>query len=156
MSIEAKQMLIHEFEKRIGDILTINSSNDVLTILSELLSTYTIEYDENNRVDVEGSELLDAFMSAKRIEGRSEKTLARYKYVIECMMEKISVPIRDISVFHIRRYLTQEKSRGLSDRTLEGIREVLSAYFGWLQKEGLLPNNPVVNLSPIKYQKQNI
>ena len=46
------------------------------------------------------------------------------------------------------------KDRGLSDRTLEGIRSVFSSYFGWLQKEGLITKNPCANLGPIKYMKK--
>ena len=102
---------------------------------------------------MEPDELLDAYISAKTIEGRSPKTLDRYKYIITKMMKSINIPVRKISVFHIRTYLTKEKQRGLSDRTLEGTREVLSAFFGWLHREGLINSNPISNLGTIKYAK---
>jgi site-specific recombinase XerD len=46
------------------------------------------------------------------------------------------------------------KARGIQDRTLEGIRSVYCSYFGWLQKEGLLPSNPCANLTAIKSTKK--
>lgn len=153
MSIEAKQLLLHDLEKKIGSILTVDNTEEVMKLLSEQLSNYELEKNQSEGEDIESRELLEAYISAKKIEGRSDKTLERYQYVIEKMVKKIDVPLRKISVFHIRRYLADEKERGLSDRTLEGIREVLSAYFGWLQKEGLIASNPIVNLGAIKYQK---
>lgn len=153
MSIEAKQLLLHDLEKKIGSILTVDNTEEVMKLLSEQLSNFELEKNQSEREDIESRELLEAYISAKKNEGRSDKTLERYQYVIEKMMKKIDVPLRKISVFHIRRYLADEKERGLSDRTLEGIREVLSAYFGWLQKEGLISSNPIVNLGAIKYQK---
>lgn len=153
MSIEAKQLLLHDFQRKIGGVLTMIQSDQVMEMLSEELSSYEIEKNESEELDIEGGELLEAYITAKRIEGRSEKTMERYRYIIEKMMKKIDVPIRKISVFHIRRYFTEEKDRGISDRTLEGTREVLSAYFNWLHKEGLIQTNPMVNLGAIKYQK---
>jgi site-specific recombinase XerD len=57
-------------------------------------------------------------------------------------------------VYHLRRWLADEKARGISDRTLEGDRQVFSSYFGWLHREGLIASNPVGNLGAIKYQKK--
>lgn len=37
---------------------------------------------------------------------------------------------------------------------MDGVRQVFSAYFGWLQKEGLLRENPTVNLGKIKSVKK--
>jgi len=153
MSVEAKQLLMHDFERKVGSVLTVDQAEEVMKILSEQLSLYDLERSVSNEFDIEGEELLEAYISAKEIEGRSQKTLERYRYTIEKMMKMIDVPIRKISIFHIRRYLSEEKERGISEITLEGNREVLSAYFGWLQKEGLIDTNPVANLGTIKYKK---
>lgn len=154
MSVEAKQMLLLDFSNELANILTVDFRDTVLCILSELLANYELIQNNNTEFyDMETDELLDAYISAKTIEGRSPKTLERYKYIITKMMKSINIPIRKISVFHIRTYLTKEKQRGLSDRTLEGTREVLSAFFGWLHREGLINSNPISNLGTIKYAK---
>ena len=154
MSVEAKQMLLLDFSNELANILTVDGRDTVLCILSELLAKYELVQTNNTEFyDMETDELLDAYISAKTIEGRSPKTLERYKYIISKMMKSINIPMRKISVFHIRTYLTKEKQRGLSDRTLEGTREVLSAFFGWLHREGLINSNPISNLGTIKYAK---
>ena len=64
------------------------------------------------------------------------------------------VPTRRISVYHLRNYLTHEKERGICENTLEGYREIFSAYFNWLQRESLIDRNPCVNLGVIKVPKK--
>ena len=154
MSIANKQMLLREMEEKLGDVVTANDLTSIMGILSECLSVYEVNKSEDTSYDAESEELLAAFLDTKRIEGRSDKTLERYEYLIRRVYESINVPIRKISVFHLRKYLADEKARGISDGTLDGIRQVLSSYFGWLQKEGLLTENPTVNLGAIKATKR--
>ena len=154
MSIANKQMLLREMEEKLGDVVTANDLTSIMGILSECLSTYEVKKSEDMSYDAESEELLRAFLDTKRIEGRSELTLERYEYIIRRVYDAIGIPIRKISVFHLRKYLADEKARGISDGTLDGIRQTLSAYFGWLQKEGLLTENPTVNLGAIKATKK--
>jgi site-specific recombinase XerD len=88
------------------------------------------------------------------VEGKSPKTIQRYKYILERMMNAIQIPTRQISVYDIRNYLSAEKQRGISDNTLEGIRQIFSAYFGWLHREGMITMNPVGNIGTIKHRKK--
>lgn len=152
MAIEAKAVLLNRFESTLSGMLTANQMNDVLSALSDELVNYQVLQSEN--VDELPDDFLDAFLSAKEIEGRSVKTLDRYKYIISKFNAATNIPTREITVFHIRRYLTDMKTRGLSDSTLEGIREVFSSYFNWLQRENLIKNNPCANLGAIKCQKK--
>ena len=154
MSIAAKQVLLHDIETDLGSFLTADSATKVMQIIAERISTFEVEQSKEDASDAESDELLATYLSAKQLEGRSEKTLARYEYIIRRMYTEVKVPIRKISVFHLRTYLSGEKNRGVSDSTLDGVRQVLSAYFGWLQKEGLLPADPTINLNPIKAIKK--
>ena len=88
------------------------------------------------------------------MECRSEKTIARYEYVIRRMMEFVTVPTRRITVHHLRNYLAHEKERGVADSTLEGTRQLFSAYFNWLQRESLIEKNPTANLGTVKVAKK--
>lgn len=124
----------------------------VLSALADQLARFEVE-----QVDAGPSQqddLLDAYTAAMQIQGRSEKTIARYTYLIRRMMAAVKVQTREITVYHLRQYLSDEKARGLSDRTLEGTRQVFSAYFNWLQREGLIKANPTSNLGAIKCQKK--
>jgi site-specific recombinase XerD len=99
-------------------------------------------------------DLLDCYLDALKVEGRSQKTLERYEYVIRRMMKAVAVPTRQITVYHIRSYISAEQNRGISEGTLDGIRQVFSAYFGWLHREGLIERDPMGNIGAIKAQKK--
>lgn len=152
MAIEAKVTLLGELERDLSDRLTAAQLAAVMSALSDRLNSYTME----RLVDFAGTsdDLLMAYINALSVEGRSEKTLERYRYIITRMMESVKVQTNRITVYHLRRYLTDEKTRGISDRTLEGYRQVFSAYFNWLQRERLIENNPTANLGAIKYAKK--
>lgn len=154
MSVEAKQAMLKNLEKELGHTLTVDSMNEVLKIIADELDAYSLEQTEETEVDLSSNDMLEAFLSAKELEGRSPKTLERYKYIITKMLYFAKSPIRSITVYHLRKYLMELKNRGCADTTLEGVREVFSSFFNWLQKERLIENNPCANLSPIKCMKK--
>lgn len=151
MSIAAKQLLLKEIERQLGSDLTVDQVNSVMPKLGSIISGFDIE--QILQSDGAAKDMLDAFLEAKEIEGRSPKTLERYKYLITRFLEQSKTPTSKISVYHIRSFLMAEKKRGISDSTLEGLRSVLSSYFGWLHKEGLIQTDPCGNLGAIKCQK---
>jgi site-specific recombinase XerD len=152
MSIEAKALLLNALERDLSILITAAEMAKVLSVVSDNLAAYTLEH---NGVQMdEHDDLLSAYMAAMQIQGRSAKTIERYRYIITRMMQAVGVSTRSITVYHLRRYLADEKARGIGDRTLEGYREVYSAYFNWLQRESLIDHNPAANLGAIKYQRK--
>lgn len=153
MSIADKQVLTKDFELRIGEILTITQANEVMRILVEQLDNYSVEANFHDDGANNSDDLITAFMDAKEIEGRSKKTLVYYSGVIRRFREKVHVPLKKITVYHLRGYLKGYMQTGVADTTVESIREVLCAFFGWLYNEGLIEQNPCANLGAIKCQK---
>lgn len=153
MSITAKQNLIKTLGTKLEKELTAHDLAIVQDKLNALLGMYKVEDIPEGKVDGESDDFLQVFIDAKKIEGRSDKTLKYYKYLIEKLLKEINCPIRQITVFHLRNYLMRRKEAGVADKTLEGMRSVYCSYFGWLYKEGLLSVNPCSNLSVIKCQK---
>ncbi len=129
MSVEAKQAMLKKLENELSDTLTINNMNEVLKILADELEYYNLEQIEDYEFDLSSNDMLEAFLSAKELEGRSPKTLERYRYIITRLLFFTKMPIRSITVYHLRKYLMELKNRGNSDVTLEGIREVFSSFF---------------------------
>lgn len=153
MSVQAKKNIMMQLQADLSEYLTAADLESVCQRISLSLDEYSIEervlYGASSYEDC-----LQAFFEAKAIEGRSEKTLEQYRYILTRMLSSINLPTERITVFHLRSYLSNEKERGLSDRTLESNRQVFSSYFGWLYKEGLIKSNPCNNLNPIKYEKK--
>jgi site-specific recombinase XerD len=143
--------LINSVEEQIGDFLTVTNTRKVTAILSDALADYDVEEISTAEVN---TDLLLCFLNAKRIEGRSEKTIARYSYLLEKAILSMGVSPDRVTTDHVRAYLMDEKRRGMSDRSLEGLRSVLSSFFGWLWKDGKIKINPVATIGNIKYQKK--
>lgn len=153
MSIAAKQTLLKNIQKQLGSTLTVDNLSVVVDVLTKQLDQFEVESIPITQ-DIDSNDLLQVYLDTKRIEGRSEKTIERYRYILTKMLKQINVQIRQVTVFHLRSYLMKQKTDGKSDSTLEGEREIFTAFFGWLHKESLLKENPAANLSPIRCQKK--
>lgn len=153
MSLEAKQSLTHKLEQELS-ALPVATVAEVIRVLTGILGEYEVEQMEPQEGDQAGEEFLEAFLAAKQIEGRSQKTIERYAYIIRRLLAAVKVSIQDVTIYHVRSYLMAEKKRGISDRTLEGYRSIFSSFFGWLAQEGLIARNPVGNIGVVKYTRK--
>lgn len=98
-------------------------------------------------------ECYKAYMVSKSIEGKSPKSLANYKLIIEDMLTRIYKPIADITINDIRAYLfVLQQERGISNRSLDNRRACLASFFSWVSAEGYIPRNPMATFKPIKYE----
>lgn len=68
---------------------------------------------------------MELFLSAKRIEGCSEKSLKYYKATIEMMIATVGKSVKHIETDDIRRYLTEYQKRKNQAR----LRLTISAVF---------------------------
>lgn len=151
MAIEAKAVLLKGLEQQLSTQITAADMTRVLSAVSDQLAAFDVSQVDMGETQ---DDLLDAYVSAMQIQGRSEKTIARYTYLIRRMMAAVRVPTRHITVYHLRQYLAGEKARGITDRTLESNRQVYNAYFNWLFREKLIDTNPVANLGAIRCAKK--
>ena len=152
MSKEAKIVFENRLKMKLNDRFTECQEDFIFEAIQECLSGLSLEIGSVEERSSE--ELLKSYINAMAIQGRSEKTIARYEYVIKRLINWSDVPIQDFTIMNIRAYLGSEKDRGISNETLESTRQVFSAFFGWLHREGLILHNPVVNLGPIKGTKK--
>ena len=153
MSIADKKMFAKDLESRIGTILTVAQTAEVMRILAEQMDGYEMTALVSEEGLNDSEDLLKIFLETKEIEGRSVKTIQRYRETISRAIQKIRVPLRKVTVYHLRSYLMEMRNGGRQDSTVEGNREILCAFFNWLHKEGLIESNPCSNLSPIKCAK---
>lgn len=123
-------------------------------VLSHSLSGFEIQRNEKSdivAVGEENSRLTNAFLSAKRIEGCSEKSLAYYRKTIETMSEKIGKGITHITTNDLRSYLTDYQTERKSSKvTIDNIRRILSSFFSWLEDEDYILKSPVRRIHKVK------
>ena len=129
--------------------------NGQLTCLREVLihclRNYCVTEDINEDIEPEYIEL---FLSAKRIEGRSEKSLKYYRSTIEKLLEAIGKTVRHVTTEDLRNYLAEyQEKNGSSKVTIDNIRRILSSFFGWLEDEDYIIKSPVRRIHKVKTGK---
>lgn len=136
--------------------------NDILHDMSEVLSAkdlYALQIVLQKKLNIQNNqtypytniEYMDMFISAKRIEGCSERTLAYYKATIEHMLSIIVVPLRQVQTDDLRAYLAEYQSiNNCSKTTVDNIRRNLSSFFSWLEAEDYIIKSPIRRIHKIR------
>lgn len=153
MSLNAKEFFLNDVEDLIGEYLTGAHTKRVINDIDNQLVGYNLEMLGTDYKPGE-DDIIQAFLNAKTVEGKSDKTIAHYAYVLEKAFAAIGVPAAKASTDDIREYLANEQARGLSNRTLNGERSVLSSFYGWVWREGYVNRNPMGNVGVVKYRKE--
>ena len=113
-----------------------NAQNEKLQeVLKYTLANYEVTENQNKE---KYSELnfVELFLSAKRIEGCSEKTLKYYKATIQAMIDSIGKGIKYIVTDDIRCYLTEYQSNKNSSKvTIDNIRRILYKRCNYFEME---------------------
>ena len=136
--------------------------NDILSDMSEVLSAKelcTLQLVLQKKLNTQNNqtypytnlEYMDMFISAKRIEGCSERTLAYYKATIEHMLSIIVTPLRQVQTDDLRTYLAEyQLINNCSKTTIDNIRRNLSSFFSWLEAEDYIIKSPIRRIHKIR------
>ena len=121
-------------------------------LASELHNVEIIEKKECAKQQAQENEhLLNSFISAKKIEGCSDKTLAYYRNTIERLLFTLSVAICHITTADIRTYLSNYQEEHLSSKvTIDNMRRIFSSFFAWLEDEDYIAKSPVRRIHKVK------
>lgn len=99
-------------------------------------------------------DLLHSFLSAKKIEGCSEKSLKYYFFTIEALLNQLNKNISDISTNDLRLYLSDYQDKNNSSKvTIDNIRRIFSSFFSWLEDEDYILKSPVRRIHKVKTAK---
>ena len=94
---------------------------------------------------------LDRFLSAKRLEGCSERTISYYESTIRKLLEAINEPACDLETEQIRSYLSDYQKRGnVSRTTVDNVRRIISSFYSWLEDENHIIKSPVRRIKRVK------
>lgn len=141
--------LILIIESKMNDYL----SNKQMQILHNvLISSFSNLCDETEQLT--DNQLISSFISAKRVEGCSEKTLKYYSCTLKSVLYNISKPIRDVNTNDIRNYLANyHETHSVSKVTIDNVRRILSSFFSWLEDEDHILKSPVRRIKKVKTSK---
>ena len=130
--------------------------NAQLVTLREVMleALETVEISQANVQPTMESTSVSDFISAKRVEGCSEKTLRYYQRTIEAMIEGLQKAPEHISTADLRNYLTDyQRQRQSSKVTIDNIRRILSTFFSWLEDEDYIVKSPARRIHKVRTAK---
>lgn len=104
--------------------------------------------------DKSNEEFTELFISAKRVEGCSLKTLRYYLATINKMTNTVGKHITKITTEDLRKYLSDyHEENNCSKSNIDNIRRILSSFFSWLEDEDYILKSPVRRIHKIKSAK---
>lgn len=147
--------LINDVEQAMLGVL----NNEQLCQLRKVLD-YTFR---NLNVSVKNAEeptednsgqLIENFLSAKKVEGCSDKSMHYYRSTLHNAIDKIAKNVRHITTDDLRGYLNEyQQSSGATKVTVDNIRRILSSFFSWLEDEDYIVKSPVRRIHKVKVGK---
>lgn len=138
---------------RMGDNLSPAQLYELRRVIEEELNGYelVVAQAEGERKKQANEDLLGSFISAKRIEGCSEKTLSYYENTIRAWLAGVNVGLRDVTTNDIRCYLSDFQARNNSSKTtIDNIRRIFSSFFSWLEDEDYIVKSPVRRIHKVR------
>lgn len=135
---------IQAIENEMGASLT----REQMLILHSVLVKYAA-YTES--IPEGKNDFVKMFISAKRVEGCSDKTVQYYESTLHNMLNGVNKEAESITTEDLRLYLDnyQQKS-GAGKVTIDNVRRILSSFFAWLEDEDYIVKSPVRRIHKVK------
>lgn len=148
-----KEQIINEVLQQMLPCLNNAQSEQLKKVLQ--ITLFNCEITETTKIcdnqEEKNKRLTELFLSAKRIEGCSEKTLSYYKATIDIALREVGKEIKRIDTEDLRRFLTEyQAKKGSSKVTMDNIRRILSSFFSWLEDEDYIIKSPVRRIHKVK------
>lgn len=152
-----KKTLINQIQTEMSGIL----NNAQRQKLSEVLEHCFFNLDvvalgnENLIQSKSNLTLKEEFLSAKQVEGCSERSVNYYSSTLDNLIKNLEKPFNQIETEDLRVYLSEyQKKNNASKQTIDNIRRILSSFFTWLEDEDYILKSPVRRIHKIKTMKQ--
>lgn len=125
-----KDRVITEIQMRMSRVLSQVQLTELTQVLSAVFQSVEVVKRTDNTIQesIDNVGLLKMFLSAKRVEGCSDKSLKYYESTIQMLLTKSDIPIREIDTDNLRGYLSDyQKERKSSKVTIDNMRRIFSS-----------------------------
>lgn len=120
--------------------------------IREIMGGYRIS--RENRKDRRSLQRsVDTFLTAKKIDGLSPKTLKNYREMLAAFVTAVDKPAARITTDDIRGYIGQLAARGLRDSSIQTHINTLRSLFAWLELEDAIKRNPMRKIKSLKIDR---
>lgn len=152
-----KENLIREIEQAMLPYLDNAQLEKLHSALNHSLwDKQIINAEPSNVIEPEtnGKDFMEKFLSAKKVEGCSEKTIRYYRATITKMLKTVDVGVTHIKTDELRQYLSNYLQNNQCSKTnIDNIRRILSSFFSWLEDENYILKSPARRIHKIKTTK---
>lgn len=130
---------IYDIINDMAEVLNASQMQKLQEVLVKRLSENTVsDYLQTTNMD-----FLDMFLTAKHLEGCSDKTIRYYRCNIEKMLDTINIPVIKITTEMLRKYLVEYQTiNNCGKVTIGNIRRSLSTFFFVARGRGLYYKKP--------------
>ena len=152
-----KKTLINQIQMEMSGVLN-NAQRQKLCDVLEHCFFYVdvVALDNENLIQSKSNQTLkEEFLSAKQVEGCSERSVNYYSSTLDNLIKSLIKPFNQIETEDLRVYLSEyQKKNNASKQTIDNIRRILSSFFTWLEDEDYILKSPVRRIHKIKTTKQ--
>lgn len=150
-----KETVIREIEQAMLPFLDNAQLKSLHSALNNVLWNKNITIADPSTVEEPNDMgLLDLFISSKKVEGCSDKTLRYYRVTIAKMLTSVNIGVTHITTDVLRGYLANyEQESDCSKANIDNIRRILSSFFSWLEDENYILKSPVRRIHRIRTAK---
>jgi integrase/recombinase XerD len=146
-----------------------NMNEKIATVLNEMSAYLSIAqmkklqevivktFSENElcHQNISNEEFMEMFLTAKKIEGCSERTIKYYRVTTIHLLNYLKEPIRKVTTETMRQYLVDyQKINNCGKTTIDNIRRNISSFFSWLEEEDYILKSPMRRIHKIKTKKK--
>ena len=152
-----KKTLINQIQTEMSGILN-NAQRQKLSEVLEhcFFNVDVVALGNENLIQSKSNQTLkEEFLSAKQVEGCSERSVIYYSSTLDNLIKSLVKPFNQIETEDLRVYLSEyQKKNDASKQTIDNIRRILSSFFTWLEDEDYILKSPVRRIHKIKTIKQ--
>ena len=152
-----KKTLINQIQTEMSGVLN-NAQRQKLSEVLEhcFFNVDVVDLGNENLIQSKSNlTLKEEFLSAKQVEGCSERSVNYYSSTLDNLIKNLEKPFNQIETEDLRVYLSEyQKKNNASKQTIDNIRRILSSFFTWLEDEDYILKSPVRRIHKIKTIKQ--
>lgn len=145
-----KNLVITEIMQEMVGYLNNEQLEKLEKTLNHILWNKEIIKKDDVKVNDDTDYLIE-FLSAKKVEGCSERTLSYYKSTLNNVLNALNKPVKQIETSDLRSYIAlYSDNQNVSKTTLDNIRRIISSFFSWLEEENHIIKSPARRIHKIR------
>lgn len=145
--------LANEIERQMLPLLDNLQRKHLHAVLQSLF--YGVSCATDKEIDMptaaDNEKYLELFLSAKAVEGCSDRTLSYYETALTAALAALDLPVQRITTDHVRAYLdSYQRKNGAGPVTVDNVRRILSSFFSWLEEEDHIVKSPLRRIHKVR------